>query len=315
MRTKTFLICVLMVSAAFLAGCGEGKMPEVFKKPEVKTQAPAAQGTVLFSVNGRVTTLEDFNGKIETYNSGVMAATDVTDEMKQNYLIRTAEDKKRLLNSMIETDLLVVEAQKRGLDKDADVQNALEDFKKQLLFAKIIESVRSQTSVTSKEVENFYNINKEVFSIPEERKVSVIVVPGEEKAKELLIMLLQGADFGATARENSIDPSATSGGDIGLIVRKSPYLQPGKKTMFDKLEETAFGAELNRPTTVFEGPNGFYIVKVTEVKPARERALSEIYPDIEQGLTLQKQEGALKELVGNLRKSGNVTMYDELLKD
>jgi parvulin-like peptidyl-prolyl isomerase len=252
---------------------------------------------------------------LEAYNSEVQASKDIPDSVKENYLIKTLEDKKRLLEGMVERELLIAEAIDRGLDKDKELREAIKALKEQLLFAKVVEAEKGKVNVTTDEVENYYNLYKDAFAIPEERKASIIVLPTEQKAKEILIRLLQGENFAALARENSTDKSAGSGGDIGFIVRKLPFPQDDKKTMFKRFEEVAFSLELNRPSAVFKGPDGHYIIKVTQIKEARQKLLSEVYNDIQQGLLLKKQDDSLKTLVGNLRKSGNIIVHDELLKD
>ncbi len=313
------LISLLLVLGFALSGCGEGKGPAWFKfgRPKVEEgpEVEEVEGTLLASINERKITLEDFNARIEAYNSEIQASPDIPDSVKSSYLIKSAEDKERLLEGMVERELLIAEAIDRGLDKDKDLIQAVKALKEQLLFAKVVEAERNKVNVTTKEVENYYNLYKDAFAIPEERKASIIVVPTEQKAKEILIRLLQGENFSTLVRENSTDESASSGGDIGFIVRKLPFPQPDKKTMFKKFEEVAFSLEMNKPSTMFKGPAGFYIIKVTEIKQARQMLLSEVYKDIERGLLLKKQDDALKILVGNLRKSGNIIVHDELLRD
>ncbi len=320
-KAKLIIWVLLVLSLTMLCGCGEGQGPGWFKsgkpqpEPEEKPEAAQVTGTVLASVSGRIITLEDFNARIEAYNNEIEASQDIPDSVKSDYLIKTTEDKKRLLEGLVERELLIAEAIDRGLDRDPELLEAIKALKEQLLFAKLIEIEKAKASVTTKEVENYYNLYKDAFKIPEERKVSMIVVPSEAKAKELLIALLQGADFAALARVNSTDESATRGGDIGFIVRKLPFPQPDKKTMFKAFEEAAFALELNKPSTVFQGPGGFYIIKVMEIKEPHQRLLSEVYKDIEQGLLLRKQDELLQTLVGNLRKSKstNIIVHDELL--
>lgn len=318
---KVVFSLLLVLSLTSLCGCGEGKLAEWFSsvKPQTSVkQEPLpeqVEGTVLASVNSRIITLEEFNQRIQTINSGIEASPDIPESVKANYLIKTEEDKKRILEQMVETELFIGEAIARGLDKDPELLKAVRAIKEQILLNKLIEAEKARVAVTTKEIENYYNSYKDIFIIPEERRVSMIVVPSEQKAKEVKIALLQGGTFAALARDNSTDESAKNGGDIGFIVQKSVLPQPGKKTMFEKFEQEAFGLELNKPSAIFNGPDGYYIIEPREIKPARQRLLSEVYNDIQQGLTLKKQEEALKALIGNLRRGANIIVYDELLKE
>lgn len=320
-RIKFTIYILLALSFTSLCGCAEDKLPAWLKfikpKPEVeqRTMPEGTKGTILASINARIITLEDFNERIQTLNEGIEASPDIPEQVKANYLIQTEEDKKRILEQMVETELFVAEAIERGLDKDPDLLKAIRAIKEQILLNKLFEAEKASIVVTTKEIENYYNSYKDVFTIPEERKVAMIVAPNEAKAKEVMIALLQGGDFAALARDNSVDETASSGGDIGFIVQKSPLPQPGKKTMFEKFEQEAFELELNKPSAIFQGPDGYYIIEATEIKPARERLLSEVYNDIQEGLMLKKQDEALKALIGNLRKTANVIVHDELLRE
>lgn len=318
---KILFFWVLILVLIIFSGCGEGRVPEWFKfgrpkKVEEKPLEEEIEGTVLASINGRVITLEEFNDLIEAYNSEIQASRDIPESVKPTYLIKTEEDKKRRLERMIERELLIAEAIERGLDKEKDLVQAVKTLKEQLLLAKIIEVEKARIDVPAREVEEFYELYKEAFKIPEERRVSMIVVPTESRAKEILIQLLQGANFAVLAGQHSTDENSKKrGGDIGFIVRKTAFPQPEKKTMFKKFEEVAFSLELNKPSTIFRGPGGFYIIKVTEIKEARQKLLSEVYDDIREGLMLKKQEEALQTLIGNLRKGANIIIHDELLKE
>jgi len=316
---KLLISLVLVLSVTQLCGCGEGRAPSWFKfgRPSVekRPELEEVEGTVLASINGRIITLEDFNGRIQAYNDEIQASADIPDSVKSNYLIKTVEDKKRLLEGMVERELIVAEAIERRLDEDKELRRTIKALKEQLLFARMVELEKARVGVSVREVENYYELYKDVFTVSEERRVSMIVVPAEEKAKEILIALLRGGDFAALARLNSTDKSAAQGGDIGFIVQKLPFPQPDKKTMFKKFEEVAFTLELNKPGTIFKGPDGFYIIKVVEIKEARQRPLSEVRSDIEQGLLFKKQDEVLKTLLGNLRKTANVIVHEELLRD
>lgn len=322
---------LLIVGSAMLGGCGEGKGPNWFKfgqpKPQVKIKKPLqvqsaqpklvqpkrVRGTVLASVNRRIITLEDFNMRVDALNMGVHAAKDVPDKIKEANLIRTVEQKREFLRQMEKEQLLISEAIDRGMGRQKDTVRAIRFFEEQFLLSKIIEAENAKIVISSQEVNDFYNSNKVFFSEPEERKVSVIIVPSEDKGKEVLINLWQGGDFAALARAHSRHESAGRGGDIGVIVPQMPFPQPGKKIMFEKFEEMAFSLELHKNSMLFKGPDGFYIVKVNEIKPSRQKPVAEVYDDIEQALLLKEQTEALDTLLGNLRKAAKIVVNEKLL--
>ncbi|MFH1046553.1 MAG: peptidyl-prolyl cis-trans isomerase [Candidatus Omnitrophota bacterium] len=313
------VVTVTVIAAlALLSGCD--KMPQWLSvskpKPVVaQPKAPEVKGTILASINGRNITLEEFNAYIEAYNAEIQASTNIPEDVRQNYLLKNKEDKMKILDSMVERELMIAEAVDRGYAKEEQVSNALKALEEQLLFARLVEAERSKTGITREEIEGYYNMYRDAFAIPEERKISLIVVAGEDQAKEILIQLLQGANFGVLASQYSSDEKSKSqGGDIGFIIQQSPLRAPDEQMAgLEKLQEVAFSLELNKPSAIFQGPNGYYIIKVTEIKPASQKSLDEVYSDIEQGLLMRKQEEALKTLLGNLRSSGNIVVNEQLL--
>lgn len=315
--SKVLLALLLVVNLIMLSSCD--RLPNWLKlggsrSQEQQLESGEIVGTILFSVNGRTITLEEFNRRIEAYNSEIEVAKDIPESVKSTYLIKDAADKKRLLDGMVERELVIAEALDRGMDQDAELLKSMKALKEELLFVKLVEAEKEKVKVGSREIENYYNQRKDAFKIPEERRVSMIMLPSETRAKEILIQLLQGTDFANLARDNSTDKSANAGGDINFIVQKQPVPQPDKKTMFKKFEEIAFSLELNKPSTVFKGPGGFYIIKITEIKDSRQLLLSEVYQTINDGLQLQKQEQTLQKLIDNLRKSGNIIVHSELVE-
>ena len=93
--------------------------------------------------------------------------------------------------------------------------------------------------------------------------LQVIVVSSPEEAQRILDLLKQGEDFAALARENSTDPSASSGGYIGKL---APYqLRPELRDVL----------QLVRPgqvSKVAHTPEGYAILKVMtdDLPPAGE---------------------------------------------
>lgn len=81
-----------------------------------------------------------------------------------------------------------------------------------------------------------------------------ILVDNEQRCKELIIELNNGADFEALAKENSLCPSSKKGGDLGTF-------SPGK--MVKEFDEVVFNADVG----VIYGPVktefGYHVIEVT----------------------------------------------------
>src|ERR1700676_1309278 len=83
--------------------------------------------------------------------------------------------------------------------------------------------------------------------------LQVIVVDSPDKAHLILERLRKGEDFAAIAKKESIDPSATEGGYLGLI---------DLSTLRPELREALKGIEPGRITEVIAVATGYVILKV-----------------------------------------------------
>lgn len=301
----------VIVTILFVLGCE--KMPEWLRfgkrRAEEKYEpkpTKVVKGEVLAKINDRVITLEEFNEKRNA----------LLGEMKEFY--SGAEGARMFLEFLINRELLISEALDRRLDQDETVMKIMEAFEEQILFERIQRMEMEKASVTSPEVEDYYKSYREVFKEPEERSVRAVVLATESDAKLALIELLKGADFITMARERSIAPSAKDGGDLGFIVRKTPFTPAGKKTMFPRFAEAAFSLSIGDISSIFKGPDGYYIVKLEEVKEAKQRSLEDVYSEIEEGLLTMKRERAIEALMTRLKreaeKRGKIEVNDWLLR-
>lgn len=112
-------------------------------------------------------------------------------------------------------------------------QSLREKIKKQLAIKKLIDKITGKIEPPKdKEIEDFYNGNKEAFVKKKGVRLGAIIVDpanngegdtttNEEEAvlkgNEIIKQLQQGMDFATLAREKSEDQSKFQGGDIGYV--------------------------------------------------------------------------------------------------
>ncbi|MBU0709945.1 MAG: peptidylprolyl isomerase [Candidatus Omnitrophica bacterium] len=292
------LLCFVFIS---MSGCD---LIEFLKpKKTMPSAAPAVEvkGTLIAKVNNIPITLEDLNEEIESFNALVEAQNP---ESK----ITTRDGKiKYLKDEMIRRTLLYQESLDRGLDRRGEIIRALEKTKQNLLVMELVREDAEKIDVTSKEIEDYYNLYKEQLKVPADRQIREIVVPTESEARDLMVQLMQGADFAKLARERSSSPSAKEGGDLGFI-------QPGTKSA--KFDTVAFSDSLETGgiSNIFQGPNGYYILKLEVQRGGEQRSLSEMWDDIKRGLTFLKQQQAIEDLVGKLSTQAKIEVYEGEIK-
>lgn len=287
MRSRFILFCVLCFVFYALVGCEQFNI--FGPKKTTKETAPAftVQGTVIAKVNNQSLTLEDLNQEIAAYNS--LVPTD-----KPELKISTREGKiKYLKDELVRRALLYQEALNRGLERNNEAMNALEKSKRDILVMELVKQETEKVEASSAEIEEYYNTYKEQLKEPEERQIRETVVATEQEAKDILIQLLQGADFTTLAKERSKSPSSKDGGDLGFISKGKKSLQFDAVAFSDSLE-------VGKISNIFRGPDGYYILKLEAKRGGKLKSLSEMWDDIKRGLTFLKQQKKIDDLVSKI---------------
>jgi len=299
-----FLLCLFLLSFSSCDYLPFSKKPKEKAGP-TEVSMPITTGKVVAMVNNYPFTLEDLDQEVETYNSSEIVT-------RQPELKIDTRDKKigYLKDEMIRRVLLYQEALDRGLNRNPDVQKALEKTKVQLLAFQIVREETEKVNVTSSEIEQYYNTLPEVYKKePEERKIREIAVSSQSQAKDLLIKLLQGEDFASLARQHSKAASAGRGGDLGFITINL-------EEKFKQFWEVAFSdaLEVGQVSSVFKGPEGYYIIKLEAKRGGKQRSLSDMWEDLKTLLTITRQRQRIDDLVGELSRNAKIEVKEDLIK-
>jgi len=303
-RNSIFCVIISLIFIGVL-GCDKIKLPVAKKAGSTEVKAagviPQVKGTVIAKVNNIPIGLDDFNQEIEIYNANV---PDDRPELK----ITTREQKINYLkNEVVRRTLLYQNALDRGLDRNEDVLMALDKTKMQLLVMELIKQVSQKVDVSSKEIEDYYNTYKEQLKEPEERQIREIVCSTEQEARDVLIQLLQGADFATLARTNSKSASAKDGGDIGFIKLGDKSAQLDSVAFYNSLE-------VGKTSNIFKTPDGYSIIKLEGKRGGKQKPLSEMWDDIKKGLIFLKQQQVVDEMIGKLSRDAKIDVYEGEIK-
>ena len=199
-------------------------------------------------------------------------------------------------------DLSDQEAYEQALKQNNITEDQLrENIRENLPVQKVQERVAGDAEPSDKEIQNYYEKNKEAqFTTPEQRCVRHILFNKDqkEKAEEVKKELEDGGDFAKLARENSQDPgSAANGGDLGCL---------GKGETVPEFEQAAFGAEQGEIVGPIKTEFGYHILKVTDVKPEQTRSLQEVESQISSQLATEKQSEVFNKWVEEQKKKRDV---------
>ncbi|HLD87762.1 MAG TPA: peptidyl-prolyl cis-trans isomerase [Candidatus Omnitrophota bacterium] len=211
--------------------------------------------------------------------------------------------KEALLNELIRQQLLVKDAENSGLARESDITEAVEDFRRTLLVQKLANQLTKDIVADEKEAQEYYDQNKDLFVESMQYTVREIVVSDETAAKNILVQLLQGADFSETAKAQSKAKTASGGGALPAFT----------KAPFEVMQSAITNLDAGGVSSVFKGPEGFYIVKVDSKKGGAMKPFAEVKQDLIAGLTLRKQQKAILDHINQLAEKTKVEINQELL--
>jgi len=252
------------------------------------------QGPVLAEVGDQVITVEAFEGDL-----GALP------EYTRNRM-KTAEQKRKHLDRMIDEFLLLQEAEKRNLDEDKDILAKVDRYRKRLITEKLYRTIAGERAkISEEEIQAYYQEHKDRFRQPERirvRQILILLPPnaGPEKeakakkmAEEVLAKVKAGEDFAELAKTNSEGPTAGRGGDLG-------YFSRGR--MVPEFEEAAFSLkEVGDTSGLIRSKFGFHIIELTGRQPARELALDGVRDRIVRQLESAKRREIRQSLAEELR--------------
>jgi peptidyl-prolyl cis-trans isomerase C len=286
-----------------LSGCENIPFLQGRSKKPLKPKPPT--GEIVAVIGDFYVTSQDMDKQIEDYN-----AVAVAQGINQGKIDTREKKVSYLRNELVRKYILYREALDRGLDKNTDIKRELESSKMNILVTELVKAELNKIEVSSKEIEDFYNKNKDLLKEPEQRRVLEIVNPLEAEAKQAYIQLLQGGDFAALAKQYSKAQTAGNGGDLGFITLE---LDPKKRIRFDKFYEVVFAASLEAGgiSSIFKGPEGYYIIKLDSIKKSETKPLSELWDNIKSWLLFEKQQNTISELANKLAGETKVEIYED----
>jgi parvulin-like peptidyl-prolyl isomerase len=252
------------------------------------------KGKELARINDRVITLEEFEQEMEQLPQ-LAKLQMVSDEGRKDFL-----------QELIKQELLLQEAEKRGLDKDKEILANLEILKNRLIINALAQELcAGKDEVSDDEVEAYYREHKEEFFL-ERVRVRHIMVKTLQEAKEIKKRLYQGEDFVTLAKQYSIWPyTKQKGGDLGYIERG----------MVDKaFEQAAFSlARRGELSDIVKTTFGYHIIRLEDKIGPRQRAFSEVQEEIRNRLRNKKREKILTAHLQELREGAQIIINEELL--
>ncbi|MCE5312861.1 MAG: peptidyl-prolyl cis-trans isomerase [Nitrospiraceae bacterium] len=208
------------------------------------------------------------------------------------------EGTERLINELVNREMLYMEAKKKGFEKTPEFKKKLEDFKKVTLIQQMLgKEMEGWSKVTDEDVKAYYDKNKADMIEPTKIRLSHIVVNNEQDAIKAAERLKKGEDFAKVAAEMSTDTkSAKSGGDLGSF--NLGELDPNLENIAFRLKKGDISVPLKRK-------DGIHLLKVTE-RQGKLVPFDKAKDVIKQKLTAEKQKEGFDKYLEGIKKNYKV---------
>ena len=204
-----------------------------------------------------------------------------------------------LLQTLIDREVLLVEARLRGVDEDSLVLSRLREHEeKRLLEEMLHRQVSARLSVTPEEVRTEYQTG----GWGEKVRNLQIFVSSPEKVRMLLERLQEGADFEELGRRWSEDRLFKIPAGSGQIFSYSAKDGPRK------VVEAVFGLSVGEVSGAIKVDEGWVIAKVLE---RRKVSLEEVREKVESWLARRKKQALRDVYFISLRKSFGLALNKE----
>ena len=342
-------ILVLLLLASFevsvCAAAGE--------KDAKKDKVPAAASAESKKEKATMANKGDGKGKVATVNGTVITRADYDSEMnrferqmamsgKASSPEEASEMKKRVLDGLVDRELLKQESKKQGISvDDAEVNQQIAglrqkfstekeftdtlskmnlteaDLKTQLrqdlTIRKLIDQqVAAKVTITPEEAKAFYSSHPELFKAPESVHASHILIKVEPSAS---------AEDKAKARERitAIQQRAKKGEDFAALAKETSECPSGanggdlnffqRGQMVGPFEEAAFSLKPGTMSDVVETQFGYHLIKVADKKEASTISYDEIKGKLDDYLKQQKVNEQLVQYIGQLKAGAKIETF------
>jgi peptidyl-prolyl cis-trans isomerase C len=293
------------MSALCVGGCkkkaadGSGAAASASSAPGKLTPELAAK--VVARIGDKEITLADYAATLERM------------DQFERLRYQSPERRKALLDEIIQVELLAAEAKRRGLDQRPETRERIRQILRDELLQSTREDLPPPASIPESEVRAYYDAHRDDFREPERRRVAVIALSSEARAKQVLAEAKKAtpAAWGRLVQQYSLDklPKASPlaplelAGDLGIVgppgnARGDNPRIPGpvRKALF----------EIPQIGGVYPGvvadQGKYYVLRMTGKTDARDRTQAEADRSIRVSILQQKIQDREKQLEAELRK-------------
>lgn len=282
-------IVLAVTAAAGLAACNSG---------------PSKSGPVVASGNGITITAPELKARLDEQSPFI----------RQRFT--TLDRKKEFLNNLIQFELLAKEAEKAGMEKDADVQYLVKRAMVQKYLQKKFADTEGAKNLPDSELQKFYEEHKDDYQKPPRVRLSVILVKGDAaKAKKIAATIKDQEKknplaFAAAVRDSSQDEATRNqGGDLGY--KSKDELEKAYGKPFADAAMALKDGELAGP---LDTTQGLVVAKSTGHQEEINRPFDQVKQQIASRVWSEKKKKEFDDFTKQLKDQAGVKVNDAELE-
>ena len=202
------------------------------------------------------------------------------------------ELRKMVKERLIQNEVLLQEAAKRGIADQADVKFMLDVQRQNTLIQALLRDEMTKNPVTDDQVTAEYEKQKSLVGSKEFR-ARHILVETEAEAVAITDQLKKGAKFEELAKKSKDTGSAANGGDLDWAAPDA-YVKP----FADALQKLGKGETTAAPV---QSQFGWHVIRLEDTRDTQFPPLEQVAPQIRETLQQQKAQAFVQNLTKNAK--------------
>ncbi len=287
MKRSLLFVCVVLMAAGLLAGCGGRGGGKVDKE----------------QLAARV---EDWTLQSETLEDII---ANLPEAQKRKY--DTPKGRADLSERLLEEELFHQDALKKNLDQDKDVVEQLEEAKRRVLIqAYYTKYVNPAATPSEQEIHDYYEENADVYTNLAILRAQHIFSEDKDKIEDVKKKIGDKPNrFTNMATQYSEDiVTKGDGGDLGFFNPGGYIRSIGYSDAINKAFESMQPGDMVGPV---KWEKGYSLLKLNERRPAELRPYDEVKGEISELLINRKLDEVKARMVRELKKKFSVENYME----
>jgi peptidyl-prolyl cis-trans isomerase C len=270
-RLPLLLVAVLAAASAF----GQSTAPAPAPAPAKEKNVAATGDKTVAAMN------------VAVVNDKPITRVTVDQFIQQLGQPDTPELRDRIKEQLVEREVFLQEATKRGIPDRPDVKFQLDFVRKTAIIQNLFRDESKKHPITDAQVQAEYDKQKAAQG-EKEYHARHILVEKEDEAKDVIAQLNKGAKFEDLAKKSKDPGSGSRGGDLGWA-GPGAYVKPFSDAMV-KLEKGKF------TETPVQTQFGYHVILLEDVRETQFPGLDQVKSQITESIQNKQAQAFAEEL-------------------